>query len=291
MTIPPAYTDITYFIEVAQTGNISRAAERLGITQPSLSSAMKRLEDSLGATLFVRGRTGVQLTKPGMELLKKGRHLLLSWEQLKADIGKKETGVSGQYIVGCHPSVALYSLPYFLPGLVQQHPELEIKLTHDLSRRITEKVISFEVDFGIVVNPFRHPDLIIKDLWKDEVMFWTAQRPSSTQHLDPQAGVLVCDLNLLQVQKILAELRKRNQGFKRIIQSSNLEVITDLTAAGVGVGILPRRVATRTGTQKLKPLGDNLPIFRDQICLVYRADLQKTKGSQTIIDAIKKSVK
>src|SRR5690606_8332928 len=110
MTIPPAYTDIAYFLEVAQTRNISRAAERIGITQPSLSSAMKRLEDSLGSTLFIRGRTGVQLTKAGKELLGKGRLLLLSWEQLKADINKMETGVSGQYIIGCHPSVALYTL-------------------------------------------------------------------------------------------------------------------------------------------------------------------------------------
>jgi LysR family transcriptional regulator, cell division regulator len=289
--MPPNYTDITYFIEVAQTGNISRAAERLGITQPSLSSAMKRLEDSIGATLFIRGRTGVQLTKPGTELLQRGRLLLVSWEHLKADINKRETGVSGQYIIGCHPSVGLYSLSRFLPELVQKHPELEIKLAHDLSRKITEKVISFEIDFGIVVNPIRHPDLVIIDLWMDDVSFWTANKPSSTQRLDPAAGVLICDLNLLQVQKILDELGKQNHGFKRLIQSSNLEVITDLTAAGVGVGILPTRVATRIPSQKLKPLDERLPVFRDEICLVYRADSQKTKASQTIIDAIRKSLK
>ncbi len=285
----PAFTDITYFIEVAQTQNISRAAERLGITQPSLSSAMKRLEDSVGATLFIRGRTGVQLTKAGKELLGKGRLLLLSWEQLRTDINKKETAVSGQYIIGCHPSVALYSLSRFLPNLMQQHPELEIKLSHDLSRKITEEVISFEVDFGIVVNPVHHPDLVVKELCTDDVLFWTANRPSPTQSLDPQNGVLICDLNLVQVQKLLGDLNKKNQGFKRIIQSGNLEVITDLTASGVGVGVLPRRVATRINSYKLRPLDNRLPVFKDKICLVYRADAQKTKGSQTIIESIKKS--
>ncbi len=290
MTISPTYSDITYFLEVAQTQNISRAAERLGITQPSLSSAIKRLEDSLGATLFIRGRTGVQLTKAGTELLRKGRLLLLSWEQLKADVNRKENSVSGQYVIGCHPSVALNSLKYFLPELVQQYPELEIKLTHDLSRKITEGVISFEIDFGIVVNPIRHPDLVIKELCIDDVLFWTASKPSSTQSLNPDTGVLICDLNLIQVQKLLGDLQKRKQGFRRIIQSSNLEVIADLTAAGVGVGILPSRVATRNNSQKLKPLDKHLLVFRDKICLVYRADFQKTTGSQTIIDAIRKSV-
>lgn len=288
MTISPSYADIAYFIETAQTGNISRAAERLGMTQPSLSAAIKRLESSLGATLFIRGRTGVQLTKAGAELLRKGQALLLSWEQLKADVGKRETEVSGRYVLGCHPSVALYSLSHFLPILVQQYSELEIKLTHDLSRKIAEGVISFEIDFGIVVNPIRHPELVIKELFTDNVQFWTSAAPSPVQRLNESTGVLVCDLNLIQVQKLLGDLQKKKLGFRRIIQSSNLEVIADLTASGVGVGILPNRVAARLGDQKLKPLGENLPVFRDRICLVYRADAQKSKGSQTIIGAIRK---
>ena len=286
----PTYTDIAYFVEVAQTQNISRAAERLGITQPSLSSAMKRLESSLGVTLLVRGKTGVKLTKAGTELLGRGRLLLSNWEQLKNDVSRKETEVSGQYVIGCHPSVGLYSLSNFLPNLVQQHPDLDIKLTHDLSRKITEGIISFEVDFGIVVNPIRHPDLVIKELYTDHVLFWTAAKPSSTQNLDPKTGLLICDLNLIQVQKLLSDLQRRKQGFKRIIQSSNLEVITDLTASGTGVGIIPERVATRIDTQRLKVLDERLPKFKDMIALVYRADLQKTKGSRVIIDAIKNSL-
>jgi DNA-binding transcriptional LysR family regulator len=287
----PTFTDITYFIEVAQTQNISRAAERLGITQPSLSSAMKRLEDSLGVTLFIRGRSGVQLTKAGKELLGRGRLLLLNWEQLRADINKKETGVSGQYVIGCHSSVALYSLSQFLPRLMQQYPELEIKLSHDLSRKITEGVISFEIDFGIVVNPVKHPDLVISELGTDDVLFWTASKPSLTQSLDSKTGVLVCDLNLIQVQKLIGDLHKKELGFKRVIHSSDLEVIADLTATGVGVGILPKRVATRIIAQKLRPLGDGLPVLKDSICLIYRADAQKTNGSRILIHAIKSSVK
>lgn len=291
MTISPTYADITYFIEVARIKNISRAAERLGITQPSLSSAIKRLEDAVGATLFIRGRTGVQLTKAGIELLRKGRLFLLNWDQLKTDINKKEQGISGEYIIGCHSSIALYSLSSFLPDIMQKYSELEIKLVHDISRNITEGVISFEIDFGIVANPIRHPDLVIKELRTDEFLFWTAAKPSSTQSLDPKTGVLICDLNLLQVQKLLGSLKKKNFVFKRIIQSSSLEVITDLTASGVGIGILPKCVATHTSTQKLKPLDEQLPVFKDKICLVYRADAQTTQSSKMIIDAIKMNVK
>ena len=265
---------------------MSRAAERLGVTQSGLSTAMKRLEYSLGTVLFTRNSRGIQLTKAGRGLQHKGHDLLLSWEQLRQDIGKLEQGVSGQYIIGCHPSVALYCLPTFLPDLIQRHPKLEIKLHHDLSRKITEDVISFKIDIGLVVNPVRHPDLVIKNLCADEVTFWVSQNPSSTQILDQQKGVLICDLNLIQVKKLLGDLRKQGHGFNRVIQSSSLEVVAHLTTAGVGVGILPAKVATK----ELQVMDKRIPPFRDAICLIYRPDHQKTQGAKTIINEIKKAM-
>lgn len=284
----PTYSDIIYFIEVANRQNITRAAERLGITQPSLSLSIKRLEDAFGTTLLVRGRTGVKLTKAGTELLRKGRLFLLNWEQLKSDISKKEKGICGNYIIGCHPSVAFFTLSSFLPEIMQTYPELEVTLIHDLSRHITERVISFEIDFGIVANPIKHPDLVIKDLFTDEVSFWTSSTPSSTQEFNSKTAVLVCDLNLIQVQKLLDNLKKRNQVFKRIVHSSDLEVIADLTASGLGIGILPNRVATKIASYNLKILDKTLPIYKDKICLIYRADIQTTQSSAMIIEIIKK---
>jgi DNA-binding transcriptional LysR family regulator len=276
---------------VAHVGNLSRAAERLGIAQPSLSAAMKRLEEALDTTLLLRGRTGVQLTKAGEELRRKGRLLLLQWEQLRGEVKKRETAVSGQYVIGCHPSVALYTLPLFLPGLVAQHPELEVKLVHDLSRRVVEHVVSFEVDFGLAINPVRHPDLVITRLCTDEVTFWTASPPSPTQVMDPERGVLVCDPELMQTQRLLKGLARHATGFRRVVTSGSLEVVAELTAAGVGVGLLPRRVATRPGGPRLVPLDQRLPAHPDTLCLVYRADMQRTPGAATLIQAIKQAVR
>ena len=258
----------------------------MGITQPSLSLAMRRLEDLLGATLFLRGRTGIQLTKAGHELSLKGQTLISQWELLKANVSKRAHELGGQYVIGCHSAVALYSTPRFLPDLMQRYPGLEIKLLHSLSREITEGVISFKIDLGIVINPVQHPDLVIRELGKDIVSFWTAQDPSPTQILDERIGVLICDPNLQQVQSLIKTLKKRLT-FKRIIESSSLEVITALTAAGAGIGIIPSRVVTGLYGQKLKRLGKNFPSYDDRICLVYRAGYRKNKGSKIIIDAIK----
>ena len=277
--------------EVAETQNISRAAERLGITQPSLSSAIQRLEEVLGVKLLLRSRAGAQLTPAGKEFLKHSRGLLLHWDQIKSEVSKRQSDIAGQYRIGCHPSVALYSLPYFLPQLMQDYPQLEIQLLHDLSRRITEQVISFEIDFGIVVNPVRHPDLVLKELCQDTVSFWVAQRPSITQKLNSPKAVLVCEPSLIQTQKLLNDLNRKKISFRRVIHSSHLEVIADLTRAGVGVGLLPQRVATRNVGMGLKLLQGSLPVFRDHIYLVYRADLQKTQAAKVIISAIERGVK
>src|ERR1051326_3508750 len=148
----PSPADLSYFIEISQTLNISRAAERLGISQPSLSLAIRRLEDSVGAALFTRSKRGVHLTPAGKQLLVHAKALLQSWAEVKGGARASIHEVQGDYIIGCPQSVALSSLSGFLPQLMKQYPRLEIKLRHDLSRKIAEDVISSQVDVGIAVN-------------------------------------------------------------------------------------------------------------------------------------------
>src|SRR5258708_6633375 len=132
----PSNFDLQYFLEVAQTLNISRAAERLGISQPSLSLSIKRLESALGTALLVRSKSGVQLTQSGHKLTITARQLLGEWDKLLSETSRNDDTISGRYTIGCHSSVALYTLPHFLAKLLKDHPNLEIKLNHDLSRKI-----------------------------------------------------------------------------------------------------------------------------------------------------------
>ncbi len=282
----PNFNDIRYFLEVSQTLNISRASERLGITQPSLSLAIQRLETALGTKLLLRTKGGVQLTKQGTKFSIHGRSLIQNWENIRADALNSQNEVSGHYSIGCHPSVALYTLPHFLPKLLTEYPHLEISLKHDLSRKITEDVISFKLDFGIVVNPTKHPDLVIQKLLSDEVSFWTAEKPSSCQDIESGNAILIADNELIQSQSLLKKARKSGLNFSRHLATSNLEVITSLVNAKVGVGILPERVATKNKSYRIKRVDTPL-VFKDSICLVYRADTQKSEASKQIISAIK----
>ncbi|MCB0412371.1 MAG: LysR family transcriptional regulator [Bdellovibrionales bacterium] len=284
----PSFSDLMYFCEVAQTLNISRAAERLGLSQPSLSASMQRLETALGAKLLLRSRTGVQLTHVGKDFLFRSRSLISQWEQIRSETLKKEHTVAGQYSIGCHPSVGLYSLGRILPELMKKHPFLEIRCEHDLSRKIVERVISFEIDFGIVINPVVHPDLVMKELCTDTVLFWTRSKPTSLQNPKSEKLVLICDSNLTQVQKILSKTKLQDLKFGRILQTSSLELAAELVDSGVGVGIIPSRVVEKMKLNRLEPL-NSWPSFKDHLYLVYRADAQKTQAGKEILSAIRRA--
>jgi DNA-binding transcriptional LysR family regulator len=278
----PSSTDLTYFIEVANTLNLSRASERLGISQPSLSLSIKRLEDILGAILLIRHKRGVNLTQSGKQLLNHTRQLLQQWEDMKTQTLASQKDIQGYYTLGCHPSLGKYILPFFLPQLIRNYPKLEIHLKHDLSRKITEEVISLNIDIAIVVNPVRHPDLIIYKLFNDKVMLW--QNKKLVKMKNPP---LICDPELLQSQSILKQLKTKQLSYERMITCNNLEIIATLAAKGCGAGILPERVVKSTYPTLLNPVSDS-PIFNDNICLIYRHENRNVLAIQTIIAAIKK---
>lgn len=282
----PSATDLSYFIEVAETGNVSRAAERLGISQPSLSVALQRLEQSVGMALLTRSRKGVALTQAGHQLLAHARRLLQSWEEIRAATMASVTEVRGRYTIGCHVSVALDTLPRFLPRLLTAHPELDIRLKHDLSRRIVEDVVSMKVDIGIVVNPLQHPDLVVHKLCEDEVSFWTvAQDKMAEKSLAEKRAVLVCDPDLVQTQVLIKEIRRRREGFVRTVETDSLEVIADLTAYGAGIGLLPARVAVRAPQRLRRVRG--APVFYDEYCLIYRVENRSVKAIGALSTAIR----
>ncbi len=272
----PNSWDLRYFQEIAQAGNLTRAAERLGLGQPALSLSLKRLEDLFQMELFVRRHNGLVLTSAGQRLLRESNHLLAAWESVVSEAKKTKTEISGKFKIGCHPSVAIYALKEGLRDIYADYPGIEIELVHHLSRVICEKVISGTVDFGIVVNPSQHPDLLIHRLATDEVCFWKTQKGLE--------DVLIYNPDLLQSQALLAKLKKKKI-FTRTITSDNLEVIATLAGAGAGVALLPSRVAGAIAPQLKRVEG--FPVFMDEITFVHRVDLPKIASTKMIKDRLR----
>jgi DNA-binding transcriptional LysR family regulator len=258
----PSPQEIAGFIEIAKTLNITKAAHQLGITQPTLSQSLRKLEHTIGETLVIRSKNGVELTIAGKEFLKHARFLTNYWDDVKLKTKNSTNEVRGNAKIGCHPSVGLYTLDHFLPQLIKNHPHLEITLIHDLSRKICNQIINFEVDIGLVINPIQHPDLVLKKIFSDEVKVW---RTESTT-----PDVLICHTDLAQTQDILKKLKTKKQSFDRLITTNSLEIITRLTLSGAGHGIIPSRVVSIFDREKKLKALVNSPIFRDELYVVHR---------------------
>lgn len=270
-------SDIKYFLETAKAQHISRAAERLGITQPALSHSIKKIEDTVGLELFLRSKKGVTLTPAGKRLLEKAQGLEQSWSEVIDFVFETEEEVSGLVKIGCHTAVAQYTLPTFLPELLQKHPKLKIQLSHGLSRHVTEDVISDRLDLAISVNPIPHPDLVIKEIMRDQVTVFTTKN-------NLNENLIAYDPNLSQTQWILSKLGGLKSQFTRTLESTSLEVVAQLLNSGLGCAVLPERVA-----KALCPSATIVkaaPKLIDKICLVFKPTFRKTKKGQAIFEML-----
>ncbi len=283
--------EIKAFLEICSSKNISRAAERIGTSQPALSILVKRLENYFGVRLFIRKKHGVELTKPAITLAANAKKLIQDLDTLGESIRRQESSIEGSYSIGFHPQVGAYSFSKFGEDLLSVHSDLHIKLIQDNSRRIFSQVVDFNIDFGIVVNPQSHPDLIITPLYDDEIHFWTRNKPSKLQEPLTKFEVLICDFNLPQMEKLLRKAqRDKLINAKRILHFSDLDAVRDFVTAGVGIGILPRSVAQKHVKSCLVQL-KGLPIFKEKICLIYRHDTQKSKAAKYIKETIVKKLR
>lgn len=282
----PSPAELRYFLEIAHTSNLSRASERLGISQPSLSLSLKKLEQTVGAKLFIRLKTGVILTPAGKQFLLHVQGLLQHWENAKAQTLASEQSIQGCFTLGCPSTITIHMVTKFLPQFLAANPMVEIHLQQDISRKIVERIISLSIDIGICINPILHPDLIIRKLCNDQVGFWIEKNSLNPQTINFNEHILICDPELVQTQWLLKQHKKKNMAFKHVMTVNGLEAIAALAANGCGIGILPRRVATSMYPDTLIQI-PNSSVYSDEICLIYRHENREIKAIQAIANTIK----
>ena len=278
--------EIKTFLEIAASRNLSRAAEKLSISQPALSMALKRIENYFGVNLFVRTKHGLELTKAASTLVQEAKLILRDLENLREKVLKQTYDFEGLYTIGFHPQVAAHSFPQFAQFLLEKSSELNVKLVYEPSRRILSDVVDYKIDFGLVVNPLPHPELTIIKLYKDSIYFWINDKINSLNDLKSPLTVVYYDQNLAQMESLLVEAKLQLKiPLQRIIHSPDLDNIREFVSRGLGVGILPATIALKNDDDKLKRL-NHLPHFDEQICLIYRADMQRTQAAKFIKDKI-----
>lgn len=277
-------SDLKYFIEIARCKTLCQASVRLGISQPSLSLALKRIETSIGEKLIIRKQKGLCLTPAGNKLLQHSKTILEYWNNLKVEIYDTHHFIQGDFTVGCHVDLAHRFIPKTFSKLLLTNQNLNLKFEHDLSRHITDAIINLEIDIGIVVNPLDHSSLIIEKIESDIVEF--VATPEYINKLkDYNNLTLICDPNLLQTKHLLSKLQKIGMQSHRIIQTNSLQLIVKMALEGVGVAIIPRSIHTELSDCALVAIPDT-PVYHDEICLVYHYENRNVASIKAMAKAV-----
>lgn len=271
-------TDIKNFVATATCRTIMEASSKLEISQPALSESLKRLEKDVKSVLLYRSRSGIQLTPSGKVFLSRANVLLSAYNNLNLESDGSIIFAERSISIGCHQTVAQYTLPQSLLKIKNKAPDYNIEIIHDLSRNIQNQVQKGNVDIGIVINPVQVPDLIIHKLSTDQVGVW-----SSSSEFDKET--IICNMNLFQTQSILKRWKNRP---RRILSTESLELITQLVATGIGYGIAPAK-AVELSKVKLKKI-NNLPVYNDDIAIVYRPEFGKIESEKIVIASLKEAL-
>ncbi len=285
-------TALRYFARVAELGSFTSAARELRVSQPSLSVSVRKLEETLGTALLHRSRQGVSLTPAGEILLERTRQADRALSAARDELAALSTEPSGRFSLGAHESLAAYLLPRFMARFLARHPRIEIALWNGNSRDVEQAVVERRLDIGLVVNPERHPDCVVQELFSDRVGFVASA--ALTRRTRCPAHELVGRVPLIhvpvlrQTQHLLAALAASNVRPPSQLTCSSMELVKSLVLDGVGIGILPYRVASHgVSAGRLVHLGEALGVFDDVITLVRRYDLPMTAGARVLLDELR----
>lgn len=292
---------LRYFLSIIEHGSMSATAKKLRMSQPALSSAVQSLEKLFGTTLLIRDHSGVVLTSTGEELQRCAQDMLARLDETSVRIRRIEKGSEGSFVIGCHESLGAYFIPEFLAGFLRDEPKLEVSLWNGTSVAVQQAVLARSVDFGLVVNPHPFADLVISELCEDAVDLFIAATPE--QLANPGASMhsgleldealerlrrdpIIYAGRVYQAKDLLGQLEARHLLSERRISCGDLELVKSMAIAGVGVAVLPRRVAAYGQHGRLRRLHPSLPFFPDRICMIYRSDLHRTRGTLALKNAL-----
>ncbi len=261
----PFKTEIEVVLACAEFGNITKAAERVGLSQASLSKILIKVEDSLGSRIFIRSSRGIQLTQVGKEFVLSLKNIRNHWGQYALESGQIENYGLGKISIGTHSSIANSLYPHLIQPLLTEFPQTEFNFNFDRSVEITQKVSRSEIDLGLVVNPIKNADLISKSFMEDHIGLWGKSSLIS--------DTVLYNSDMFWSEKIIKSIHN-----KRLVEMNDYESISNILKKSSLSALLPASVAARFGFQ---PQSGKL--FSVGLSLIYKKDRFNSKNQRIFI--------
>ena len=237
--------DLRYLVALADHRHFGRAAEACFVSQPTLSTQLKKIEDELGVTLVERTPRKVLLTEVGLEIAQRAREVLTEIEQIRAIARRTRDPESGTVRLGIFPTLGPYLLPHAVPRLRARFPRLELLLTEEKTEPLLRLLREGRLDAAIMALPLHDDSLHAEFLFEEPFVLAVAdQHPLATRDAVTSADLEHADLLLLEEGHCLRDQAlevchaagaSERHGFR----ATSLETLRQMVAAGVGITLLP----------------------------------------------------
>lgn len=292
-------TELKYVLAVAREKHFGRAAETCFVSQPTLSVAIKKLEDELGVTLFERGGGGeLGITPAGERVAQQAAHIFELVDGIKELAAAAKDDLQGALKLGAIYTIAPYLLPELIPKLHERAPLMPLVLEENYTRVLTEKLKKGELDAMIIATPVEDPSILAMPLYEEPFVVavqadhpWKKKKSIASFELEEESLLLLGSGHCFrdQVLKVCPALNRSAQGgLQKTLESSSLETIRHMVASGMGTTVLPC-TATR-----LHSSSDSLLAYRPftkpaptrVVSLAWRKSFPRPRAIEAIRQAV-----
>jgi DNA-binding transcriptional LysR family regulator len=236
-------------VSIAQHGHMTRAAEELGVTQPALSAALRKLEDELGTELFHRTGHGVEATEAGKVFVEHAKITIRASEQTSEAVRSLVGLETGSIRVGAGATATGYLLPGAIQAVRSKHPGLRFSIREAGSSAVAQGVLSGELDLGVVTLPIEHPRadelMIVKEILDELMLIVPEGHPlygRKTFRWEQLAGEAVIAFEAGSAVRKIIDQSAASHGvsLEVVMELRSIEAIVQMVRANIGVGFVSK---------------------------------------------------
>ncbi len=288
------FTQLRYFVTVAQNRNLTRAATELRVAQPAVSRQIKLLEDELGTPLLARHHRGVELTDAGVLLQRRSEFLLRQLDETRTEIMDLSEAPTGQLRLGCPPSLTRNLVSKPLERFLSRYPKVRVELQETISDQLCHAVLADQLDLAIISTLYAEPHLKTTTLYPEPI--WLFGPPGKLNRrarvrLDTIASLPMLLAMRGNATRVLLDRRMADARLPLnvIVETNSIPLIHELVHKGIGYTAAPfssHQNSIADGAMSGAPIAD-LKIERS---LVRRSDRPMTGAMQAFLSILEDEI-
>jgi DNA-binding transcriptional LysR family regulator len=239
-------TQLEFFLQVIAEGSFSRAADAVGRTQPAVSTAVRRLEDEVGAPLFDRSQKTPTLTEAGVVIQDYARRILALRDQARGAVSELRALRRGLVRVGANESTSLYLLPQVILAFRERHPEIKVEIYRHVSERLPREVLQRNVDFAVLAFEPEDRDLESFCVLRDELaLILNPAHPLASRDevtIEELGGepFLAHNVRTGSRNKVVEAFAEHHTTLNITLELATVETIKRFVQLNVGLAFVPR---------------------------------------------------